>query len=530
MVLSGVNIWLILAGLGLFLFGMSQLEEALKGLTGRTFKKFLRKYTGHAIPAVLSGALTTAFLQSSSMVVLLVMSLAGAGVIGLSNGIGMIMGANLGTTATGWIVSLIGFQFSISSFVYPLIAIGGIGVVFIKQTRWNYLFRFLLGFSLIFLGLDHMKEGFKQFAENTELSFLSGKPNLLFLFFGIFLSAAIQSSSASMMIFLSSLSAGVITLEQGFYLVIGADIGTTFSAVLGMIGGNAIRKKVGWSQVAFNVFTGILGLIILHFAGSAAVSWFNDVPSTIALVSFHSAFNLVGILILLPFLKPFTRLIDKVFATDEARMTKFIAHANTEDTISAIEALESESKVFIHQAIQTNEPFFLQGQVGIPAPEQGYFELKRYEAEVVDFYMHVLGGKLEHGDVSRVNQLSVAFRNATLSAKDLKDARADFELLHNSGSDHLYRFYANLCSIQLTFYSEVKEVLDHLDQMTISDIERLDLLNEKSFKSGYEELQIVFTESRHRDIDMPTMFNLIREVNNSNEAMINALKNVKGIE
>jgi phosphate:Na+ symporter len=115
---EAVQLWSLLAGLGLFLFGMFMMEESLKTLAGRSFKKFLRKHTTNAIKAVLSGTLVTAILQSSSMVSLLVMSFAGAGIIGLKNGIGMIMGANLGTTLTGWLVSLIGFKLDIETLYY----------------------------------------------------------------------------------------------------------------------------------------------------------------------------------------------------------------------------------------------------------------------------------------------------------------------------------------------------------------------------------------------------------------------------
>src|SRR5574343_822265 len=212
---SEIKIWYLLAGLGLFLFGMSILEEALSNLVGRTFKLFLRKYTKRPYQAVLAGTAATSVLQSSAMVILLVMSLAGAGVIGLESGIGMIMGANLGTTATGWIVSLIGFQFKITSFVFPLIAVGGIGSVFVKKEKWKQAFHFILGFSFMFLGLDYMKGGFESFAATVALSFLQGKNPFLFVLTGAVLSAGIQSSSGAMMIFLSSLAAGVITLDQG---------------------------------------------------------------------------------------------------------------------------------------------------------------------------------------------------------------------------------------------------------------------------------------------------------------------------
>ena len=148
------------------------------------------------------------------MVVLLVMSFAGAGIIQLSSGIGMIMGANLGTTITGWIVSLLGFKLDLGQIILPFLALGGLGVIFLKSEKWSNLSKFLMGFSLMFLGLDYMKDGFAYFAANMDLSFLKGQPGIVFLIIGLLLTAAIQSSSAAMLIFLSSLAAGIITLES----------------------------------------------------------------------------------------------------------------------------------------------------------------------------------------------------------------------------------------------------------------------------------------------------------------------------
>ena len=194
------------------------------------------------------------------MVALLVMSFAGAGIIGLKNGIGIILGANLGTTMTGWIVSWLGFKLDLGAIILPFIAIGGLGIIFLKSEKLSNLSKLLMGFSFIFLGLNYMKNGFAEFAEHIDFSFITDKHPLLFVAFGILLSASIQSSSAAMMIFLSSLAAGVITLNQGFYLVIGSDLGTTITAIIGTINANSIKKKVGWSQVFFNVFNTILAL------------------------------------------------------------------------------------------------------------------------------------------------------------------------------------------------------------------------------------------------------------------------------
>jgi phosphate:Na+ symporter len=124
------------------------------------FQKFLRKHTKNRIKAVFAGTLVTAILQSSSMVSLLVMSFAGAGIIGLKNGIGMILGTNLGTTVTGWLVSLIGFKLDIGSFIMPFLAVGGLGIIFFKSEKLSQISKFLMGFSFMFLGLNYMKNGF----------------------------------------------------------------------------------------------------------------------------------------------------------------------------------------------------------------------------------------------------------------------------------------------------------------------------------------------------------------------------------
>jgi phosphate:Na+ symporter len=523
---SQVQIWFLLAGLGLFLFGMFILEEALKGLVGRSFKLFLRKYTKRPFQAILAGTAATAVLQSSAMVILLVMSLAGAGVIGLESGIGMIMGANLGTTATGWIVSLIGFQFKISSFVFPLIAIGGIGSVFVKNDKWLQIFRFLLGFSLMFLGLDYMKNGFESFAANADLSFLEGKNFLLFILTGAILSAGIQSSSGAMMIFLSSLAAGVITLEQGFYLVIGADVGTTITAIIGTFGGNSIRRKVGWAQFVYNFITAIIGVFLVGLLGAFIKEVVGISEPTIALVMFHSLFNLVGIILTLPFLKYFTKMINKIIPTVEDTKAKYLMLVNPEETVAAIEALEKESVIFIHIAMEVNSPFFNQTAVKIPEPDEGYFELKEYEAEVVDFYMKVLQRPLDKSEVNKVNQLNGVFRNATLSAKDLKDVRVNLEALKESGSDHLFDFHKKICENQNKLYGEIRQLLHHIEKISAREIDQLDILQMNYHREETQMLQRIFNESKHRDVDMPSLLNMIREINNSNEALLNSLQHL----
>jgi phosphate:Na+ symporter len=525
-----IKIWFLLAGLGLFLFGMSMLEDSLKGLVGRSFKRFLRKSTNRPIQAVFSGTVVTAILQSSSMVSLLVMSLAGAGIIGLESGIGMIMGANLGTTATGWLVSLVGFKLDIVQFVYPFIAVSGLGIILIKNDRLLLLFKFLMGFSFMFMGLDFMKGGFAEFAEHLDLTFLEGKPWIIFFLVGIALSALIQSSSAAMMIYLSSLAAGIISLDQAYYLVIGSDIGTTVTALIGTIGGNAIRKKVGWSQFTFNLFTAMIALIFMDLIDSFLHNVLQFKDPTVALVGFHSSFNLIGILVFLPFIRYFTAFINKFIRVSDDKRASFICFVNPEETNASMEALEKESERFVKQAIDTNAYFF-NGNIQLGKSTDGnYYELKMYEAEVADFYMKVLQQSLQSEEVVEMNHLIASFRNATLSVKDLKDVKHNLDQLKNSGSDHLYGFHKRLCENQLHLYEEVKKFIENLHTVSITDLEHLKVLHLEFYRKESESMQEAFRESHHRDIDMPSLLNMLREVNNSNEALLRSLQHLKGLD
>jgi phosphate:Na+ symporter len=517
-----IEIWPLLAGLGLFLFGMYMLEEALKALAGRSFKKFLRRHTTNPIKAVLSGTLVTAVLQSSSMVSLLVMSFAGAGIIGLKNGIGMILGANLGTTMTGWLVSLIGFKLDIGSFILPFLAIGGLGIMFLKTERLANFSKFLMGFSFMFLGLNYMKNGFAEFSEHIDFSFLIGKNPLLFVLIGAILSASIQSSSAAMMIFLSSLAAGVITLDQGFYLVIGGDLGTTITAIIGTINGNSIRKKVGWSQFTFNMFTAVIALSFLFAYRYIISDVFVITDPLVALVAFHSMFNLSGIIIILPFLGYFTKFIDKIIAPKEKSIAKQLMLANPQESHAAIEAFEKETLLFLSKAMQVNKAFL---KLENENANDAYFKLKQYESEIVQFYLKLQQNELSEEEVSRINHLVASIRNATLSAKDLKDIKHNFDELSNSATDQLYSFYKQIRENQSEYYMEVNTLLEKTHLASHLDIEQLTNLNLKMYQKESEDLYKLFTLAKESEADMSSLLNMLREINNSNEALLRALSN-----
>lgn len=518
---SEIQVWPVLAGLGLFLFGMLMMEEALKALTGRSFKKFLRKHTNNSIKAVLSGALITAILQSSSMVSLLVMSFAGAGIIGLKNGIGIIMGANLGTTMTGWLVSLIGFKLNIGAAILPFLAIGGLGTIFLKSEKPVQFSKLLMGFSFLFLGLDYMKNGFMVFASHFDFSFLQGKPGMLFVLIGMALSASIQSSSAAMMIFLSSLAAGMVSLQQAFYLVVGSDIGTTITAVIATVHGNTIRRQVGWSQVGFNVVNALFALLIMNGFYYLITDWMAIKDPLIGLVTFHSLLNLSGIILLLPFLNPLTRLLEKRIVNGSERIAHYLSVVNPQEGHAAAEALQKESIHFIGHAIAVNEYYFQLAAPEEGSPNDAYFALKSYEAEVVEFYMQTLQSELAKEEAVKINNLTASIRNATLSVKDLKDTKHNLDELNNSAADILYQFYQKLQSNQQHFYNEIKTLLHHFPLITADDIAPISQAQGRFYQDEVNALYRIFTETQ--EMNIASLLNTVRDINNSNESLIRSI-------
>ena len=205
------NSWEFIAGLGIFLFGMLQMEDAIKSLAGRSFKLFLRKHSKSKLKGILSGAGVTAILQSSSVVSLIVLAFVGAGAIHLKQAIAMVFGANLGTTITGWLVAMVGFKVDIELLAFPLIGVGSLMMVMLtRKDKWKHLGKAFLGLGFLFLGLEFMKTSLGHLADNLDLAPFVDYPPVVFLIIGVVLTAIIQSSSASMVITLSALYNDII--------------------------------------------------------------------------------------------------------------------------------------------------------------------------------------------------------------------------------------------------------------------------------------------------------------------------------
>jgi len=519
-----IQIWELLAGLGLFLFGMFMLEEALKVLAGRSFKTFLRRQTGNRVKAVLAGATVTAVLQSSSMVVLLVMSFVGAGIIGLSNGVGMVLGANLGTTMTGWIITIFGFKLEIEKFVFPFMAIGGLGLIFLKSERLSNYSKLLMGFSFMFLGLSFMKEGFEQFVQHFDLTLFVGKPKILFFLAGFFLVAIIQSSSAGIMIFLTSLSSGLITFEQSLFLVIGGDLGTSVTALLGTLKAPTLKRKVGWSQFYINLSNAIIAIPLMGVYVYFIVNILGIEDQLMGMVAFHTVMNLANVMLLLPFIGIFTNLLNKYIKTKEHSIAIFINRTNPKESTSATVALEKEVIRFIEEAIKTNKAFFdlKNGQTSSNSDTM-YNNLKLYESELVQFCNLMQQNKLSSNEVASLNNALVSIRYASHSAKDIKDIKHTLIDLRNASFDQFYQYYTEIHHNQDMFYKKILEFLKALETTNNTELNELMTFQNNMLKLETNNIYHLFALNIENEYNISSLLNMAREINDSNREMIRSL-------
>ena len=537
-----IDIWRLAAGLGLFLFGMHQLEQSLKLLTGRPFKKFLREHTSHPVKGVFVGAASTAALQSSSIVSLIVMAFVGTGVISLANGIGIVFGSNLGTTATGWIVATIGFKLDIEALALPFVAIGGLGVVWSRPGSKKAGFSHLVaGFGLMLMGLEFMKSGAISATALFNPETLGKYPPIVFLLAGLFVTALIQSSSATIMITLSALYAGAVTLEAAAAAAIGADLGTTITALLGAIAGAMDKRRLAVALIIFNIVTDTIAFValdpMLDFIGG--VLRLSD--PLFALVAFHSLFNLVGILLFLPLIPALSRWLEQRFTEADNVLLRHIKESDLAVPEAAIENIDRETLRLIDQATSLNKLAFrlpLTGSLyesasdrqGVAlfgdAPEfsAAYDDVKHLEGDILSYTMRLQELRLDADESTRLGQVIVAIRSAVHAAKYVKDIQADLQAFRNSVDDRFNAWFGTFRQAAAQFYADVEKLAaasspSHRFEILVV----LKKLNDETHLELHGKIHEEVGIGLLSDVQISTLLNVNREFYLSNQNLLEAL-------
>jgi len=306
----------LLGGLGIFLVGLIIMTKGLQSVAGDTFRNIVLNFTKSSYSGAMSGAFMTAMLQSSSATTVAAVGFVGAGIITFSQSLGIIFGANIGSTFTGWIVAIFGLKFSLGTVVLPFIFLGAILKLFAKDNLSSIGFA-IAGFGLIFVGIDTMQDAVKGFEAILTPEILpddSITGRLLLIGIGIIVTMITQASSAGIAVTLTLLYGGAVNFEQAAALVIGMDVGTTVTAAMATIGGNINARRTGFSHVIYNFMSAVCAfLFITPYIGIWEYIEPNAIRENgeIALVAFHTSFNIVSVLIILPFTSTFERFIKK---------------------------------------------------------------------------------------------------------------------------------------------------------------------------------------------------------------------------
>jgi len=319
----------VIGGIGFFLLGMNLMADGLKSIAGDALKQLLNRFTGRTMSSIATGALMTCLAQSSTATTLMTLGFVSAGMLTFLQATGVIFGANLGSTSTGWIVALLGIKFSISSLALPVIGLGVLMRQFRKR-KLASLGNVLTGFGLLFIGIQFLQEGMADLNQYIDLGAFAGSSlfaRFILILVGIAMTIVMQASSAAVATTITVLVAGTINLEQAVALVIGQNIGTTFTAAIAAIGSTVPAKRTAMAHVLFNVITGIVAYIFFPLLISGLV-WSTDrlgwQDPALILALFHTSFSLLGILVLAPMIRQFTKLIEKMLPEKKSAITKHL--------------------------------------------------------------------------------------------------------------------------------------------------------------------------------------------------------------
>lgn len=463
----------LIGSLALFLYGMKIMSEGLQKFAGDSLRRILTAMTTNRVTGVLTGVLITALIQSSSATTVMVVSFVNAGLLTLTQSIGVIMGANIGTTVTAWLISALGFKVDIAAFALPLLAFA-LPLFFSGKSSRKSIGEFVFGFAFLFMGLQSLKANAPDLGANPEmLAFVQNYTDMgffsiiLFLFIGAILTMIVQASAATMAITLIMCANGWIDYHLGVALVLGENIGTTITANLAALTGNTQARRAALAHLVFNVF-GVMWVLVLFHPFTNAVSWFvthvmkvSDpaVAVSFKLAAFHTAFNISNTFIMIWFVS----LIEKTVCTlikpkveDEEYRLRYITGGMLSTAELSILQAHKEISLFAERTArmfnmvkelfyEKNEETFLKTYSRIEKYEN---ISDRMEIEIANYLTEVSEGRLSSESkeeirimlraVSEIESIADSCNNLARSIKRRNEFKSEFTEEQNKHLDHMF--------------------------------------------------------------------------------------------
>src|SRR5262244_318028 len=336
----------IIGGVGLFLLGMTVMTAGLKGLAGSGLRTALSKAAETPLRGAFWGAVVTLLVQSSSATTMTTIGLVSAGLLTFPQGLGLVFGANVGTTGTGWLIALIGVRVSLTAAALPMIFIGAL-VKLLGRGRLSGAARALAGFGLVLFGLTTLQQGMGGLAERlhpADLPAVLAGPDAgwwrgMLGVLALVMTALMQSSTAAVAVTLSAYFAGAVGLDQACALIIGQNIGTATSSALAAIGASTTAKRLAVAYVLFKLIAAVIALVLFPVVTPLLVRASSTIDGATLLAGYHTAYNVVGVLVLLPLIDRFTRLVERILPERASPLTRYLDPSALETPIVAVEAV-----------------------------------------------------------------------------------------------------------------------------------------------------------------------------------------------
>jgi phosphate:Na+ symporter len=466
----GYGFWLseefktIAAGVAVFLFGMISLEEGFKTFTGGTLEKILRKSTSNTPKSMLFGVVTTSIMQSSSLVSVITISFLSAGLLELTSAIGIIFGANLGTTTGAWLVAGFGLKVNLSAYAMPMLVFGVI-LMFQQARHLKGSGYVLAGLGFLFLGIHYMKEGFDTFGQGINLAeyAMTGYGGVFaFAGIGILATVVMQSSHATLVLTLTALAAQQISYENALAIAIGSNIGTTITAIIGALGSGVNGRRLAVAHLVFNLSTGLIAILGI-FQLIIVVSWISSRLGitadnyTLQLAVFHSLFNIIGIIVMLPLMGLLVKLLEKLMPIEEPEIERpmYLNESLEEVPDAATEAVRNETIRLYDIAVDViTNGLSIQREVFQSGKKARYVirkskevidndiedlyerKIKALYGAIVEFIIHTRGGYAKGALKEELNALRGAGQHVVEAVKGVKHLRKN--LLRALKSDNVY--------------------------------------------------------------------------------------------
>lgn len=529
-------------GIGLFMAGIWMMEASLGRLAGRNFKLLLRRNTSNDLRAALTGLVTTAVLQSSSIVSLLTLSFTGSGLIRLRNALAVILGANVGTTLANWVIATLGFGYDIEAIWFPLLGLAGIGVFLFEERGVKAdLSRFLLGLTFLFIALGFMKQGMAASVKSFDLRMANGYPMAAFVVIGFIITFLIQSSNATMAIALSALHAGAIPFDTAVAVVIGSELGTALKLVLASAGHGKEKRRVAMANIILNGATTVIAYVWMYPLISIVRDSLGVTDTLQALVAFQFLINLASALLFLPFLGLLSRRLERSFDDTDHRASLYLDERVPSLPGLALEIFRLEVFFFLKRVLAHNAAAFridgrsldLSGlltakeEAKLTRPDRlqdRYADLKRAQGEMMEYYVRLQERLGNPADQSQAGRWMQAVQEAMHAAKAFKDIHSDREELLQSGNDLKFSQFAHFSEAVRDSLACMAELLQAMEKADTQErLEALQRENRAQYLRMLEGIYRVTGPDRLPEKDVSTLQNMNREIFSAHRAMVQAL-------